>query len=189
MSQKKTVKQLIGETKRERGAINEKKVRAAFIQTPENKFTCSWLKKIEFADKKQDAKGIDIIVHTHDVGKIHLQIKSSAWGAKKHKKKYRNKIPVAIIKVGDTSKEIREKVLAVIKPIRDKYLEIRGVSSKESIAAVHKKNSDKSAVKKLKGLLDRIICDPRWRSFPPNLKEVNRLLGELAKHGVYINPD
>lgn len=176
-------KHLIGQSRRERGAINEEKVKLAFDQGLINRWRPPrWFRRIEVASPEKDAKGIDVIIYTWDIGNIQLQVKSSTSLADKHRKRY-PRIPVVVIHTGDSSNQVRAKVFAAIEPFRQTQLSKRRQSSDELVDAAHAERARKKKIKRLRERLDMIIIDPRWPQLPYNVKEVGRLRTELALLG------
>jgi len=78
-----------------------------------------WVKRIRMATEEEDARGMDVVVETHDVGDMPVQVKSSRKFLKKHFRRYPD-IPVLIINREHTEEEVRKALARVVKREREK---------------------------------------------------------------------
>jgi len=183
------VRKLVGRSKQERGSLAEVKVKYAFDSTSDNHWARpQWFRCIRMACQEQDSKGIDVVIHTWDVGKIPLQVKSSHRGAEKHRQRY-PRIPVIVVKMHETREVIRQKVPSAVQPLREAYLAKRGLSSQELIAATYAARKKK---KDLTRLLDRaklLTAHPQWHKLKSNCKEIKQIQEKLILLGESLNQE
>lgn len=78
-----------------------------------------WVKRIRMASAEEDARGMDVVVETADVGDVPIQVKSSKKFLKKHFRRYPD-IPVLIINREHTEEEIRKSLSRIIRREREK---------------------------------------------------------------------
>jgi len=105
---------------RDRGRKAESLFKKVLVEGIEKDRFPEWIRGYERATSKDDLKGIDCWIKT-DVGNIKIQIKSSKTGAEEYLKKHRGDVAVVIVKVGDGSDVLCEKIISAVSPLREKY--------------------------------------------------------------------
>ena len=119
------IKRIIGRVGDERGKKAENLLDYSLNTSIANKIAPSWLIGYSPGSEDDDGKKIDGWVETSDVGRIGLQIKSSYNVAKQFRKEF-PRIPVVVIRLGDSEEKILNTVLKQIGAVRKKYLRKRG---------------------------------------------------------------
>lgn len=122
-TEKLSVRGLINRLGDERGKASEAMVEDVFRRRLEAGKVPVWLIGYQRADQKDNDRGIDGWFVT-DVGKIPLQLKSSRKAMYNALEK-RPRIPVVVIKVGQSEDAIYSTCMAVLELQRNKYLELR----------------------------------------------------------------
>lgn len=118
------INKIFGKVGQERGRESEALLDEALNRAIDAEAVPEWLVGYSPGTKKDDKNGIDGWVETSDVGKIWLQVKSSRKAAEQSREKH-PKIPVVIIRLGDSEKKIVNTVIGEIGGLRKIYLEKR----------------------------------------------------------------
>jgi len=104
----------IGRLANERGRKNERRVVAASAL-----ITDEWMSGARPATPEEDARGIDVVVLTNDMGNLYLQVKSSWCGAKIAREKPRFSCgPVEVVVACDDE-------LRLVRRVRDALFRLR----------------------------------------------------------------
>lgn len=108
-----------GELGRRIGKATEQRVVKSFIgEFPD---VPRWLFNVRAGTKKQDCAGIDIVATT-DVGDLPLQVKSSESEKKKFINFHGKNIPVIVVSISDSDRQIRNSVVSLMKKKRKTVL-------------------------------------------------------------------
>lgn len=99
-----------GAVRAERGFQNES---AALRALQDDSFKRpEWFKSVRRADREEDKRGIDIVVETHDVGRLYLQVKSSKVFARRFAEKRRpSLIGLIVASYSDDPKELHRRAM------------------------------------------------------------------------------
>jgi hypothetical protein len=125
-------KKSVGKAKAAHGRCNE---RLAYNSFALAETLPSWFKDHREATKEEDEQGIDLVINSHDLGPLYIQIKSSRRGEIKFLDKGRRSrlIEVIVIRANETKKMVLEKILEACEKIRTQILERRGQKNNASL--------------------------------------------------------
>jgi hypothetical protein len=113
---------LLGELARRRGLENEKRV----INACKLKTRPPWMQDVRKATPEEDRDGIDVVVES-DVGKLYVQVKSSAVAKVAFQdKRRRARVAVVVVRPNDSKSDLLRKVLDGLSGLRGVFLEKRG---------------------------------------------------------------
>lgn len=114
-----------GRTEQELGEANERRVLEAF---QDRALFPDWLAGVRRATNGEDARGIDVVFATRDLGKLFIQVKSSERRARDFSKAHARgtRISVVIVTHRETPESIRRSVLVLLERERAWILRKRG---------------------------------------------------------------
>lgn len=98
-----SVLRMLGHVNRERGRNNEQRVLDALTARQER--LAPWLGDVRLATPDEDARGIDIVVTTQDLGPLYLQVKSSRTGAERFHAKKRPALIATVVAHSDVDED------------------------------------------------------------------------------------
>jgi hypothetical protein len=114
--------QIRGKLANQKGKLAEERV---FLAIEKLSTEFSWIQSTRLATRKEDARGIDVVVET-PIGPLYVQVKSSPRGVRHYKSKRRKaRVIVVIVKPEMDERKLRDKVGGALHVQRNHILEIR----------------------------------------------------------------
>ena len=111
-------RRVLGELARERGRASEARV----LRACRRKDRPDWMRAARAATSEEDRHGIDVVVES-DVGKLYVQVKSSAVGKVAFQdRRPRARIAVVVVRSRDSNEDLLRQIVGELSRLRAVFL-------------------------------------------------------------------